>query len=91
MERKKLVKNKNYLHYNIDLRNQKKIFDLFKKYKHKITSIIHTAAQPSHDWAAKEPITDFNVNANATLNLLEAIEYFVQTSHLYLPLLTRYT
>ena len=33
--------------------------------------IVHTAAQPSHDWAAKEPLTDFSVNANGTLNLLE--------------------
>jgi CDP-paratose 2-epimerase len=33
--------------------------------------IVHTAAQPSHDWAAKEPFTDFTVNANGTLNLLE--------------------
>ena len=33
---------------------------------------IHTAAQPSHDWAASEPQTDFGVNANGTLNLLEA-------------------
>ena len=38
----------------------------------KIKVIIHTAAQPSHDWASKEPFTDFNVNANGTLNLLEA-------------------
>ncbi|NLK83460.1 MAG: NAD-dependent epimerase/dehydratase family protein, partial [Lentisphaerae bacterium] len=34
--------------------------------------VIHTAAQPSHDWAAREPFTDFSVNANGTLNLLEA-------------------
>jgi len=34
--------------------------------------VIHTAAQPSHDWAASEPLTDFSVNANGTLNLLEA-------------------
>ena len=34
--------------------------------------MIHTAAQPSHDWAAKDPQTDFSVNANGTLNLLEA-------------------
>ena len=33
---------------------------------------MHTAAQPSHDWAAREPQTDFGVNANGTLNLLEA-------------------
>ena len=34
--------------------------------------MIHTAAQPSHDWAAGDPQTDFGVNANGTLNLLEA-------------------
>jgi CDP-paratose 2-epimerase len=34
--------------------------------------VIHTAAQPSHDWAASDPPTDFTVNANGTLNLLEA-------------------
>jgi CDP-paratose 2-epimerase len=34
--------------------------------------VVHTAAQPSHDWAAKEPFTDFAVNAVGTLNLLEA-------------------
>ena len=33
---------------------------------------MHTAAQPSHDWAAKDPHTDFTVNANGTLTLLEA-------------------
>ena len=37
-----------------------------------IELIIHTAAQPSHDWAASDPQTDFTVNANGTLNLLEA-------------------
>ena len=37
-----------------------------------IALVIHTAAQPSHDWAAREPFTDFDVNANGTLNLLEA-------------------
>ena len=37
-----------------------------------ITAVIHTAAQPSHDWAASDPQTDFTVNANGTLNLLEA-------------------
>ena len=37
-----------------------------------IELVIHTAAQPSHDWAASDPQTDFGVNANGTLNLLEA-------------------
>jgi CDP-paratose 2-epimerase len=37
-----------------------------------IELVVHTAAQPSHDWAASDPQTDFTVNANGTLNLLEA-------------------
>lgn len=60
---------KNYKHYDFDIRDEGKIEDLFKKYKFDL--IIHTAAQPSHDWAAKEPITDFSVNAVGTLNILE--------------------
>lgn len=34
--------------------------------------IVHAAAQPSHDLAARIPFDDFTVNANGTLNLLEA-------------------
>ena len=71
-----LNKNKKYSHYSIDIRNKKRIFDLFKKYKGKIKSIIHTAAQPSHDWAAKDPFLDFEVNANGTLNILEAFRNY---------------
>jgi CDP-paratose 2-epimerase len=71
-----LKKDNNYLHYSIDIRNKKKILDLFKKYKGKIKSIIHTAAQPSHDWAAKEPFVDFEINANGTLNILEAYRIY---------------
>ncbi|HPS26937.1 MAG TPA: NAD-dependent epimerase/dehydratase family protein, partial [Bacteroidales bacterium] len=44
---------------------------IFDSYNSDIELIVHTAAQPSHDWAAREPITDFTVNANGTLNLLE--------------------
>lgn len=40
--------------------------------------IIHTAAQPSHDWAAREPFTDFNVNAIGTLNMLELTRNFCE-------------
>lgn len=58
-----------YIHINADIRNNKDIERVFKKYKFNI--IIHTAAQPSHDWAAKEPFTDFTVNANGTLVMLE--------------------
>lgn len=38
--------------------------------------VIHTAAQPSHDWAAREPFTDFDVNAVGTLNLLESFRLY---------------
>ncbi len=62
----------NYHHKNIDIRNFDDIEKIFKKYKADISLIIHTAAQPSHDWAAKEPFSDFSVNATGTLNLLEA-------------------
>ena len=73
---KKLRKDKNYKHYSVDIRNKIKNFEIFKKYKKKIRAVIHTAAQPSHDWAAKEPFTDFDVNANGTLNLLEALRKY---------------
>lgn len=59
----------NYTHYNVDIRNNDDIEKIFKKYEFDI--IIHTAAQPSHDWAAREPFTDFTINANGTLVLLE--------------------
>lgn len=60
----------NYKHYSIDIRDKEKIEELFRK-EAPFDIIIHTAAQPSHDWAAKEPFTDFEVNANGTLNMLE--------------------
>ena len=71
-----LKKNKQYKHFSTDIRDKRKIFYIFKKYGKRITSIIHTAAQPSHDWAAKEPFTDFEINANGTLNLLEAYRVY---------------
>ncbi len=61
-----------YQHYDIDIRDCKAIESLFQEYSSDISLIIHTAAQPSHDWAAKDPHTDFTVNANGTLVLLEA-------------------
>lgn len=65
-----------FVHYSIDIRDQTSIFDLFQKYGKNITVVIHAAAQPSHDWAAREPITDFTVNANGTLVMLEATRLF---------------
>ncbi|MGR3319517.1 MAG: NAD-dependent epimerase/dehydratase family protein [Candidatus Anammoxibacter sp.] len=61
-----------YKHYNADIRDENNINKIFNEYGSDIKLIVHTAAQPSHDWAAREPITDFTVNANGTLILLEA-------------------
>lgn len=60
-----------YRHRNVDIRDQKAIDALFSEFGRDVTVIIHTAAQPSHDWAAKDPHTDFSVNATGTLVLLE--------------------
>ncbi|NEQ46328.1 MAG: NAD-dependent epimerase/dehydratase family protein [Leptolyngbya sp. SIOISBB] len=65
-----------YQHKNIDIRDRDAIESLFKEYGADIELIIHTAAQPSHDWAANDPHTDFTVNANGTLVLLEATRQF---------------
>ncbi|MBL8015384.1 MAG: NAD-dependent epimerase/dehydratase family protein [Candidatus Doudnabacteria bacterium] len=58
--------------HNTDIRNFEEVDKIFARYGKEISLVVHTAAQPSHDWAAKEPFTDFSVNANGTLNLLEA-------------------
>jgi CDP-paratose 2-epimerase len=57
---------------NVDIRDAGTVARLFAREGARIGLIIHTAAQPSHDWAASDPQTDFGVNANGTLNLLEA-------------------
>lgn len=61
-----------YQHVNGDIRDEVLIGNIFAEYNSDIELVVHTAAQPSHDWAAREPVTDFTVNANGTLNLLEA-------------------
>jgi len=56
----------------IDIRDRESIERVFGEHAGTIELIVHAAAQPSHDWAAAEPHTDFEVNALGTLNLLEA-------------------
>lgn len=78
-----------YTHYKADIRDNDAIEKIFKE--HKFDIIIHTAAQPSHDWAAKEPFTDFSVNATGTLVMLEnmrkhcpeAVFIFTSTNKVY--------
>jgi CDP-paratose 2-epimerase len=84
-------KYKNYRHYSLDIREVDSLKKIFAEYNSDIKLIIHTAAQPSHDWAAKEPFTDFTVNANGTLNMLEmtrqycdkAVFIFTSTNKVY--------
>ena len=61
-----------YSHRNADIRDMEALNAIFGQYGADIKVIVHTAAQPSHDWAARDPHMDFSVNANGTLNLLEA-------------------
>ena len=71
--RERLTKEiSSYRHYEADIRDYSEISKIFKVYEGNIQLVIHTAAQPSHDWAAREPFTDFTVNANGTSVMLEA-------------------
>jgi CDP-paratose 2-epimerase len=81
----------NYQHHSADIRKVEELETVFEKYKTDIRLIIHAAAQPSHDWAAREPFTDFTINANGTLNMLEmcrqhcpkAVFIFTSTNKVY--------
>jgi CDP-paratose 2-epimerase len=61
-----------YEHHDLDIRDRARMFRLFARHGHAIDLVVHAAAQPSHDWAAREPITDFDINAVGTINVLEA-------------------
>ena len=81
----------NYTHRPADIREVSQLEPIFKEFGADIKLIIHAAAQPSHDWAAREPFTDFTVNANGTLNMLEmtrlhapeAVFIFTSTNKVY--------
>lgn len=81
----------NFKSHDADIRDYNALDKIFAQYGKDIKLIVHTAAQPSHDWAAKEPITDFGVNANGTLNMLEltrlhcpeAVFIFTSTNKVY--------
>ncbi|NND71558.1 MAG: NAD-dependent epimerase/dehydratase family protein [Rhodothermales bacterium] len=61
-----------YIHEDFDIRDYDSVEKLFRKFGKDISLVIHTAAQPSHDWAARDPFMDFSINANGTLNMLQA-------------------
>lgn len=82
---------KSYIHHDVDIRDNDGIEKIFRKHGKDIALIIHTAAQPSHDWAASNPFMDFTVNANGTLVMLEnfkqhcpeAVFIFTSTNKVY--------
>ena len=67
---------RSYTHSAADIRDDKEIFRIFQRYGKDIALVIHTASQPSHDWAASNPFADFTVNANGTSVMLEATRLF---------------
>ena len=67
----------NYRHMNIDIRDETQMQNLFRDCASDLSGVIHCAAQPSHDWAARDPFKDFTVNANGTLVLLEMTRKYV--------------
>jgi CDP-paratose 2-epimerase len=81
----------NYHPRTADIRDFNAISAIFAEFGTDVSLIIHTAAQPSHDWAAREPLTDFGVNATGTLHLLEstrlhcpdAVFIFTSTNKVY--------
>jgi CDP-paratose 2-epimerase len=80
-----------YTHHSVDIRDVDAIDGIFSRCGRDIAVVIHCAAQPSHDWAVRDPMTDFTVNANGTLSLLEAtrkhapdaVFIFVSTNKVY--------
>ncbi|MDR2692309.1 MAG: NAD-dependent epimerase/dehydratase family protein [Dysgonamonadaceae bacterium] len=74
----------NYRHYAVDIRNFEELERIFKEYTHDIELVVHTAAQPSHDWAAQEPLTDFGVNAVGTSNLLECTRLYANPQAVFI-------
>lgn len=65
---------RDFTHHELDIRDRQGLLNLFKSLRPGV--IVHTAAQPSHDRAAEIPFDDFDTNAGATLNLLEATRQF---------------
>ena len=91
MGKELMAKYKNFSLENIDIRQLESLEKIFSKFGKNISLIIHTAAQPSHDWAAREPFTDYHINSTGTLNLLEmtrqhcpdAVFIFTSTNKVY--------
>lgn len=62
-----------YAHVELDIRDDAQVTALFARLGRRVAVVLHAAAQPSHDWAARAPKVDFAINAVATLAILEAV------------------
>ena len=60
-----------YTHHHVDIRDEGRIHDIFREHGNRIGLVIHAAAQPAHDWAARAPAVDFSINTHGTMVLLE--------------------
>ena len=69
---------RNFEHYPLDIRDRKAVLEFFASKRP--DAIIHCAAQPSHDWARKSPLDDFDINAVGTINLIEATREYTKES-----------
>ena len=89
--RDELKQLRGYTHYDADIRDQEALEKIFAARGRDIGLVVHTAAQPSHDWAARDPQLDFSINAGATLTLLDltrrhcpdAVFIFTSTNKVY--------
>jgi CDP-paratose 2-epimerase len=65
-----------YTHLSIDIQNHEEIRRVIQSSSKNLSGVLHAAAQPSHDWAANDPMLDFSINALSTLNLLESMRSY---------------
>ena len=75
---------KRYRHEDLDIRDSARVEALFRRLGSAVKVVIHTAAQPSHDWAAREPHTDFQVNALGNLECVRGCAQALSRSRIYL-------
>lgn len=69
-----MAQSRSFTHHEVDIRNRRAVAETIQAIQPDL--LVHAAAQPSHDLAAKRPFDDFDVNAGGTLNLLEAVRQY---------------
>lgn len=74
-----------YIHFHEDITKPAYVRRVFEPFGYDAAAVIHCAAQPSHDWAASNPVRDFDINAAGTLHLLEtARQYCPQAAFVFM-------